>query len=340
MDGMAPTPKHARLTQIGEFLTDNPLLPAVAAIGFSVSFQTITHQAALRGLPGFPWLYPVGIDVGILALILEARALIARKRSDAVPRLCAWILTGFTIYVNAHGSPPHDWVGRALHIVMPALWVVFLELRRRRWIATAQVQDDRIPLARWAFMPWRTLGMRRRMVEHKITSYPVAVAREEALMLAKDLVRAEEGRRWRKTAPALLRHHLASGTLPEAVTRAAETAAYGSMPSMAEPVSEWVTDALTQRARMAVRVRTQKRVIEASSAAEAEAVSSEMTARQTARQKPASSRAVKAAKVRQLLTDSPELTREEIARKAGVSVSTVDRLKREMPTPLRRRTGT
>jgi len=173
--------------------------------------------------------------------------------------------------------------------------------------------------------------MKRRMVLHNVKSYPVAIAREEALLLAADLVRAEAGRKWRKTAPALLRHHLVTGTLPEGVSTAASMAAFGTQPAMAEPVSEWVTQALTERTRMAVKVAKERRVIEASGAPAADTPPQ----RQTAGPKAVSSRARKAAKVREMLadTDSP-MTREEVARKAGVSVSTVDRIKKTMPTPL------
>jgi DNA invertase Pin-like site-specific DNA recombinase len=88
---------------------------------------------------------------------------------------------------------------------------------------------------------------------------------------------------------------------------------------------------------MAVTVERKKRVIEASAAPSGQPAT-EGAAR--SRPKASGSRAVKAAKVRRLLTDSTDLTREEVARKAGVSVSTVDRIKRDMPTPLHRRTGT
>jgi hypothetical protein len=191
---------------------------------------------------------------------------------------------------------------------------------------------DRIPLARWLFMPVRTLRMKRRMVIHNVKSYPVAVAREEALLLAADLTRAEAGRKWRKTAPALLRHHLATGTLPDGVSRVALTASSGVMPAMASPVSEWVTQALTQTARMAVKVAAEKRVIEASGTASEPVTEAVTQPRQTARQKQPDGKG----KVRRLLAQAdPRLTREEVARKAGVSVSTVDRVKRTMPTPLR-----
>lgn len=329
---------HERLTALRSLLRENPLLLGVAGIGFAVSFQTIARLAAQQHMPGSPVLYPILIDIGFLAAIVEARKAIDDERSDLAPRALAWALGFLTVYVNAHGSPAGDWLGLTLHVAGPALWIAFLELTRWRQVRKVRsAKADRIPLARWVFTPLKAFGMKKRMVINHVNSYPVAVAREEALLLAKDLVRAEAGKRWRKTVPALLRHHLATGTLPEAVSTAANMAAFGTMPAMAGPVSAWVIDALTQPARAAVKVHTEKRVIEASAAASEQAAAVAADARQAPRPKPVSSRAAKTQKVRRLLTDSPELTREEVARKAGVSVSTVDRLKRDMPTPLRHR---
>ena len=116
------TPKHAvRLSAAWDLFTENPVLLAVAGIGFAVSFQTIARVATEQHMPGWPILYPLGIDVGILALIVESRRAIDAGRSDLVPRVMAWALAALTIYVNAHGAPAHDWLGRALHVVMPAL---------------------------------------------------------------------------------------------------------------------------------------------------------------------------------------------------------------------------
>jgi hypothetical protein len=211
-------------------LADNPLLLGVAGIGFAVSFQTVSRQAAAHGLPGWPALYPIGIDVGILALMNEAAKLRRRKRSDLVPRALAWALSLGTIYVNIHGSPPHDWLGRTLHAIMPALWIVFLELTRWRQLADIrQVEHaDPVPLARWVLDPWGTVKLKRRMVLQNIQSYRLACALEDARKHMRDLARAQYGGRWRyfAHAPALLRSNIRKGRLGDAVT-AAVTAAVG-----------------------------------------------------------------------------------------------------------------
>ena len=145
---------HARAGVLASVVRENPLLVAVAGIGFSVSYQTIAALARAHGMPGPPVLYPVGIDVGILAMIAEALHLIREGRSDFVPRLLAWLLAGFTIYVNVHGSPAGDWVGAGLHVVMPALWVAGLELVRHRRVA--ETRADGIPGRRWVAAPVTT----------------------------------------------------------------------------------------------------------------------------------------------------------------------------------------
>lgn len=205
-------------------LADNPLLLGVAGIGFAVSFQTISHEATLHHMPGASPLYPVGIDIGILALVLEARHLAKRRRSDLVPRVIAWALSLGTIYVNVHGSPPHDWLGRTLHAIMPALWIVFLELTRYRQRADIRKSEqvDPVPLVRWLLDPWGTAKLKRRMVLQNVQSYRLAAALEDARHHMRDLAVAHYGGwlRYLLKAPALLRTNIRKGRLGDEVTAA------------------------------------------------------------------------------------------------------------------------
>ena len=200
---------HAKGGWLARLAAGNPVLLAVGAIGFSVSFQTISRLAEVHGLPGWPVLYPVGIDVGILAFTIESRRLLELRRSDLVPRLITWALTGFTIYANIHGSPPHDWVGRALHAVMPCLWVACLELSRRRLIAV--VARDRIPLARWVMAPASTFALWRRMVLWDERSYDRALELEQGRRRAIAALRSEHGPAWRSEADSAAVWALRSG---------------------------------------------------------------------------------------------------------------------------------
>src|ERR1035438_9696990 len=105
-----------RLDALKGLIAGNPLLLVIAGIGFSLSFETIARLAQHLGMPGWPPLYPIGIDVGILALVIEARRAIDDDRSDLVPRIGAWLLSALTIYVNAQGASAWG-LGRVLHIV-------------------------------------------------------------------------------------------------------------------------------------------------------------------------------------------------------------------------------
>jgi hypothetical protein len=316
--------KHARLTAARALVKENPVLLVIAAIGFSVSFQTIARLARAQHMPGWPVLYPLLIDAGILGFVIEARKAIDDNRSDLVPRLLAWALAGFTIYVNAHGSPAGDWVGITLHIAAPALWVAFLELTRwRKLRKVAALRADRIPRARWLIAFRRTAGMRKRMVLHNIVSYPEAVAREEARMLGMDLAAAVFGKRWKRDAPALLRHHLTAGTLPADV---AVAAAEGSR-DLAGKVEAWVTGTAVQRDKAAARVRQE------TSATDAPQPASPRAPRQRARKgrnPTAAERARNSATARQLLTDEPKMPRRDVVALSGVSERTADRIRSEL----------
>jgi hypothetical protein len=332
--------RHARLNHIRQIaaaspLADNPLLLAVAGIGFSVSFQTISDQAAAHGLPGWHPLYPIGIDIGILALILEARKLIQRGRSDLVPRVLAWGLSIGTIYVNVHGSPGHDWLGRTLHAIMPCLWIVFLELTRWRQRADVRKVEkaDPIPLARWLLSPWRTAKLKRRMVTQNVSSYRLAAALEDARLHMRDLARAHYGRgRWRKEAPSLLRTRIRQGRLGDdatvAVTEAVES---GRTTGWEAKVREAVAKAITDGDKLTADVKRERRQPGRQIDRQAD--------RQPDRRKPVSLTAQKRAKAVRLLTANPRMPLAEVMAKAGVSESTVTRIKREMPTPLHAATG-
>lgn len=229
-------------TTLRQTVSDNTLLVACAVIGFAVSYQTISQQAVQHGLPGRPELYPILIDAGILAMANEARKAIADHRSDLLPRTFAWVLAGFTLYINVHGAPPHDWVGRGLHVVAPLLWIAFLELARWRRVKRARAErGDRIPLARWLLAPRRTASMKRRMVLNRVTSYPVASAREEARVVAIGLADAYWPGGWQTLAPPLLALYLNTGTLPSDVAAACENAANGfGVSRVGETVEAWI----------------------------------------------------------------------------------------------------
>ncbi len=248
---------HARAGGLMSVVRENPPLAAVAGIGFSVSFQTIASIARTHGLPGPSVLYPIGIDVGILALIAEGLHLIREGRSDFIPRALAWVLTGFTIYVNVHGSRPGDRVGEALHAVMPGLWVVCIELVRHRRVAAHR--SDGIPLSRWVAAPWPTLTLWLRMHRDGITSYPLALELEQARLFARDLIRATP-EQYRPHRSSLVCKRIRSGRLREDVRKAVAAALENEWaPGWEQAVSDWVTDAIGLTGRLAASLENTRR---------------------------------------------------------------------------------
>ncbi len=321
---MSDMAKHARLSAAWALVKENPVLPVLAGIGFAVSFQTIAGEARAQHMPGWPVLYPLLIDAGILGFIIEARKAIDDGRSDLVPRLLAWVLSGLTLYVNAHGSPARDWLGIALHSAAPALWIAFLELTRWRKLRKRRAErGDTVPMARWLIAPARTAGMRKRMVLHNVTSYAEASAREEARLLGMDLAAYVFGRRWRRAAPALLRHHLTAGTLPAEVAQAAADGSRG----LAEAVALWIHGSHEAGVTAAKRARQAEAAQAPSPADRPPAPRARQRSRQHSRQRPA---AGGRAAVRQVLADRPHLTNQQAADEAGVSLATAKRARRDL----------
>jgi hypothetical protein len=323
---------HEKLGRLAALASDNPALLGVAGIGFAVSFQTIAKLAHAHGLPGWSPLYPVGIDVGILALITESRKAIDANRSDLVPRLLAWCLAGLTIYVNAHGAAPHDWLGRALHVVMPALWVAFLELTRWRKLGRRSGEKrDRIPLAHWLASPLPTFFMWRRMVLRNVRSYALAVELEDARRFARDLARAHYGRCWKRQAPRVLTARIRAGRLGDDVQCAASGYGTGGWDLA---VRTMVLSAVTEGDKLTVSVRQERRRIDRQ---DEQSGDRQPLPPKTVR-KAVSETARKRARIERLLKVTPPLTTAEIVARSGASESTVQRVRRETSGPADDRT--
>jgi Protein of unknown function (DUF2637) len=338
--------EHARTSRLrakfSAIIGGNPWLLAVALIGFSVSFQTIARLATLHHLPGYPVLYPLLIDVGILAMVTESRRAVAAKRSDLAPRLLAWALIGLTLYVNVHGSPPHDWLGRSLHVVAPALWAALLELSRWRELARARAEKgDPIPLARWLVAFRRTAKLKRHMVLWGETSYSRAVSRQAVILYATAVAQADKrigsGPLWRRRLPVTLRWPLAEGKPPEDVERAIAVS-YG-VETWQEPAAEWVASALRMLpasvTATAVTVHApQGTPGQAPGTTPATAPEGRQPERQGKRQPSASDRAKANAKAQRLIVANPAMSLADVAARSGVSERTASRIKGSLPRQL------
>jgi hypothetical protein len=181
------------------------LLGALGGVG---SFATVRHLAT----PWFgseAWIVPVGIDVGILALL--AWDLLAEyvRLPWPVLRWTAWAFVAATTYLNiaaAHGAA----AAAVMHAAMPILFVTVVEGVRhliRQWAGLAAgTRIERIPAARWLLAPRSTTLIARRMVLWHITSYRDGLALEYQRLHAVARLQRTYGRwLWRWRAPLEIR---------------------------------------------------------------------------------------------------------------------------------------
>ena len=183
------------------------LAAALGLLGFVNSFRAVA-RAAQGSFGELAPTVPLGID---LAIAVFSAMDIVLARLDMRPRwvrLVPWSLTAVTIYLNAAGQP--TWFGRVAHAVFPALWVVAVSLAahviRVRAQLTAGTAIDRIRVSRWLLAPARTALLWRRMVLWEIRSYPDALARERARLLALTGLQDSYGVLvWRWRAPRRVR---------------------------------------------------------------------------------------------------------------------------------------
>jgi len=198
-----------------------PLVCALGVLGGIGSFATVRHLAQ----PWFgasAWTVPVGIDVGILALL--AWDILAEYLGLGWPvlRWTAWAFVAATTYLNiaaAHGSA----TAAVMHAAMPILFVTVIEgirhLIRQRTGMAAGTRIERIPSPRWLLAPRSTFLLARRMVLWHVTSYRDGLALEYQRLLAVSRLQQDYGRwRWHWRAP--LQQRLALRLMPpDAMTR-------------------------------------------------------------------------------------------------------------------------
>ena len=161
------------------------LVGVLGVIGLVTSFATVA-AAATPAFGRMAWLVPLGIDVGIL--VFSALDLVLARLDMRVVwlRLVPWSLTAATIYLNI--ADETTLFGQIAHGVLPALWVVAIEVgthavRVRAGLASARRMDT-IRRSRWLLAPLSTLGLWRRMVLWEITAYTDALSKERARLLA------------------------------------------------------------------------------------------------------------------------------------------------------------
>jgi hypothetical protein len=236
------------------------------AIGFLSSFLTLYGAAEVHGWR-FPWRLPLSVDFGILAyVVLDHLAVTLGSRSRWL-HIAAWSLAAFTIWANAAVSTTGGTVWRVIDAAMPALWVLGVEALRFTWKRVHEDQAakaDRIPAGRYLAAPLATARMRRRMWLTAETSYPRAVAIEDARLHAADLIRAAIEADASMTVPGALRRAVRTGRLPASVIAAVDGGLrFGGASEWEPEVASWITSRLTLPERLAAQLRNERQSIAA-----------------------------------------------------------------------------
>jgi Protein of unknown function (DUF2637) len=179
----------------------------LASIGFAGSYDTLRGLAMKRGFDWFSYVFPVGIDAGILVLYALDLHLIRRRKPTPVPRFIAHVLTISTIYFNAsaaRGGILGDPLGAAMHAVIPLLFVASIEAARRG--VRAEAEPDRVtsapPLSRWVLSPVPTFRVWRRMKLWDVRSYEQGVVLYRESVVYRARLKQRHGRSWRREASA------------------------------------------------------------------------------------------------------------------------------------------
>ncbi|GGZ22112.1 hypothetical protein GCM10010300_77310 [Streptomyces olivaceoviridis] len=183
----------------------------LAGLGGYGSFAAVEDVARARGFGGHSWIVPIGVDLGILALLTVD--LVLEQLDMPLPplRWLAWAFTSATIWFNmAAVDPDLPWpdriTGQGMHAAMPLLFIAFMEgvrhAIRRRTGLTSQRRMDGIRLSRWFLDPPGTFGIWRRMVLWEVRSYRTGLILEKHRRQKIGDLKAEYGRGWRRKAPA------------------------------------------------------------------------------------------------------------------------------------------
>lgn len=230
----------------------------LAGLGGYGSFAAVEDVARTYGFGSHSWIVPIGVDLGILALLVVDLVLEQLDMPLAPLRWLAWAFTAATIWFNMAAVdtdlPWHERVtGQGMHAAMPVLFVAFMEgvrhAVRRRTGMTSERRMDGIRLSRWFLDPIGTFGIWRRMVLWEVRSYRIGLILERHRRKVIGDLRARYGRRWRSKAPAEKLWPLRGGMLDLALeltgtTAGTNPAVDGDHPALPAPTTDTTAPAL------------------------------------------------------------------------------------------------
>lgn len=198
---------------------------ALAVGGMVLSFRAVSAEMA-GAFGQWAWLVPVVTDLAVFVFSGVDLLLNRLRMSHPLARVVVYVATLGTIALNY--SAGGTTAGRIAHILMPSIWVAFVELmrhvvRRLTGLADGTLREP-VPAARWILAPWRTVNLWRRMILWSTNSYPKALAQERQRLEAIALLRDKHGRRWRWRVSPLVRLQLSLGeAVPADDARIAES---------------------------------------------------------------------------------------------------------------------
>lgn len=228
------------------------LAALIAVAGMTLSFHAVSERMTPSFGPRWAWLVPLVVDLTVLVFSGVDLVLNRLGMSHPLARATVYGATFGTVALNyAAGGDP---AGRIAHVLMPSVWVMFVELMRHVVRRTALKGDaslrEPIPAARWILSPWPTLKLWRRMVLWRTNSYPAALAQERVRLARIAALRDTHGRAWRWKVSAAVRLSISLGesdTPPPpaadtpADTPAAETPRAGDTPKVIRPAKPRVS---------------------------------------------------------------------------------------------------
>ncbi|MGW7412794.1 DUF2637 domain-containing protein [Streptomyces sp. NPDC054863] len=143
----------------------------LAGIGFSGSYSALVTLGSDHGLGHFAHVFPIGVDVGIVVLLVLDLYLIHRRTPWPVLRFLAHLFTGATIVFNAaaaDGPITADPIGAAMHGIIPLMFIASVEAGRRLYMHSMRLAEGHeprgIPIVRWLYSPFSSIAMHRRMM--------------------------------------------------------------------------------------------------------------------------------------------------------------------------------
>jgi len=187
----------------------------IALGGMTLSFRSVRTEMIPSFGVQWAWLVPIVVDLAVLVFSGVDLVLARLDMSHPLARLMVYLATAGTVYLNANATG--DLPGRVAHVLMPSIWVVFIELmrhvvRRQTNLSTGSHREP-IPTARWFLSPLPTMRLWRRMVLWRTNSYGDALVMERARLGSIAVARQVLGRAWRWRISPLLRLQMTLGEL-------------------------------------------------------------------------------------------------------------------------------